>query len=47
VPIESAGQALADFLRLGADLEIVEPGELREQATRTVRAMTALYQAVG
>jgi predicted DNA-binding transcriptional regulator YafY len=45
VPIESAGQALADFLQLGADLEIVEPAELREQAIRTVRAMTALYQA--
>jgi predicted DNA-binding transcriptional regulator YafY len=44
VPIESAGQALADFLRLGADLEIVEPAELREQTIRTVHAMTALYQ---
>jgi predicted DNA-binding transcriptional regulator YafY len=44
VPIESAGQALADFLRLGADVEIVEPADLREQAARTARAMTALYQ---
>lgn len=43
VPIESADQALADFLRLGADIEILEPAELREQATRTIRAMTAIY----
>jgi predicted DNA-binding transcriptional regulator YafY len=43
VPIESAGQALADFLRLGADLEIVTPAELREQAISAIRAMTAVY----
>jgi predicted DNA-binding transcriptional regulator YafY len=43
VPIESPGQALADFLRLGADIEIVEPADLREQAARTARAMIALY----
>ena len=43
VPIESATQALADFLRFGADLEIVTPAELREQAIRTIRAMTAVY----
>lgn len=44
VPIESADQALADFLQLGADLEIVEPAGLREQAMRAIHAMTALYQ---
>jgi predicted DNA-binding transcriptional regulator YafY len=43
VPIESADQALADFLRLGADIEILEPAELREQASRTTRAMAAIY----
>ncbi|HUB37245.1 MAG TPA: YafY family protein [Streptosporangiaceae bacterium] len=43
VPIESADQALADFLRLGAELEILEPAELRQQAARTCRAMTAIY----
>jgi predicted DNA-binding transcriptional regulator YafY len=43
VPIESADLALADFLRLGADIEILEPAELREQAGRTIRAMAALY----
>src|SRR5689334_14039297 len=43
VPIESPGHALADFLRLGADLEILEPAGLREQAARTIRAMAANY----
>jgi predicted DNA-binding transcriptional regulator YafY len=43
VPIESADQALGDFLRLGADIEIVEPAELREQAASTIRAMATLY----
>ena len=42
VPIESAGQALADFLRLGADLEIVEPPDL-DQAVQTIHAMRARY----
>jgi predicted DNA-binding transcriptional regulator YafY len=43
VPIESAGHALADFLRLGADIEILAPAELRDQAARTIRAMAAIY----
>lgn len=43
VPIESADQALADFLRLGSDIEILEPVELREQAARTIRTMAAIY----
>jgi len=43
VPIESADHALADFLRLGADIEIVEPAELRDRAARTIRAMAAIY----
>jgi predicted DNA-binding transcriptional regulator YafY len=44
VPIESADQALADFLRLGADIEILEPAGLRERAASTIKAMTAIYQ---
>ena len=43
VPIESADRALADFLRLGADIEILGPVELRERATGTIRAMMAIY----
>jgi predicted DNA-binding transcriptional regulator YafY len=45
VPIESASQALADFLRLGSDLEIIEPAELREQAIAVIGAMAAVYQS--
>jgi len=45
VPIESAEAALADFLRLGPDLEIIEPAALREQAIAIIEAMAAVYQA--
>ena len=43
VPIEPAARALPDFLRFGADIEILEPAELRDQAARTIRAMAAIY----
>jgi predicted DNA-binding transcriptional regulator YafY len=43
VPIESASQALADFLRLGADLEILGPADLRAAAISSCQAMMALY----
>jgi predicted DNA-binding transcriptional regulator YafY len=43
VPIEPTDRALADFLRLGADIEILEPAEIRDQAARTIRAMAAIY----
>jgi predicted DNA-binding transcriptional regulator YafY len=43
VPIESADLALADFLRLGAEIEVLEPAELREQTARTIQAMAAIY----
>jgi predicted DNA-binding transcriptional regulator YafY len=43
VPIESADLALADFLRFGPDIEVLEPAELREQAARTIQAMAAIY----
>jgi predicted DNA-binding transcriptional regulator YafY len=43
VPIEPAARALPDFLRLGADIEILEPAELRDQAARTIRAMASIY----
>ena len=45
VPLESTGNALAEFLRLGADVEILEPADLREQAIQTVTALAALYRA--
>jgi predicted DNA-binding transcriptional regulator YafY len=43
VPVESADHAIADFLRLGADIEILEPADLREHAARTIRAMATIY----
>ena len=43
VPIESADLAVAEFLRLGADIEILEPAELRAHAARTIKAMAAIY----
>jgi predicted DNA-binding transcriptional regulator YafY len=43
VPIESADQALADFLRLGPDIEILEPIELREQTAKAIQAMASIY----
>jgi predicted DNA-binding transcriptional regulator YafY len=45
VPIESPSQALADFLRLGADLEVLGPDELRAEAARACAAMAGLYGA--
>jgi predicted DNA-binding transcriptional regulator YafY len=45
VPIESSSQALADFLRLGADLEVLGPGELRAEAARACAAMAEMYGA--
>jgi predicted DNA-binding transcriptional regulator YafY len=44
VPVESADQGLADFLRLGADLEVIETAALREQAIGAIHAMAAVYQ---
>ncbi|WP_460357899.1 helix-turn-helix transcriptional regulator [Actinoallomurus acanthiterrae] len=44
VPIESVEQALADFLRLGADIEVLGPPALRERMTETVNALAALYR---
>jgi predicted DNA-binding transcriptional regulator YafY len=44
VPIESAGDALAEFLRLGADIEILEPAALREQVVQTAKDLAALYE---
>jgi predicted DNA-binding transcriptional regulator YafY len=43
VPVESVSQALTDFLRFGADIEILEPAALREQAASTIQEMAAIY----
>lgn len=43
LPVESADQAHAFFLSLGADAEVVAPRELRERIAASVRALAAAY----
>ncbi|MEU9312150.1 YafY family protein [Streptomyces sp. NPDC048256] len=43
VPIESVEHAHAEFLRLGADIEVLQPPELRERIARTVSELAAVY----
>ncbi|MFD5199286.1 helix-turn-helix transcriptional regulator [Streptomyces sp. NPDC058375] len=43
VPVESLDHAHADFLKLAADLEVVEPAELRDRLAATARELAALY----
>ena len=47
VPIESADHALAEFLRLGADVEVLSPAALRRRMQQTVRSLAELYQGPG
>jgi predicted DNA-binding transcriptional regulator YafY len=44
VPIESADHALADFLRLGADVEVLSPAALRCRVRQAVRSLGELYR---
>ncbi|MFE9421587.1 helix-turn-helix transcriptional regulator [Kitasatospora sp. NPDC006697] len=43
VPIESVEHAHGEFLRLGAEVEVLEPVELRERIAATVQALAARY----
>lgn len=43
VPIESIGNAAAQFIRLGAELEALEPPELRAELARLARSVLQLY----
>jgi predicted DNA-binding transcriptional regulator YafY len=45
VPIESLIHAHQDFLRLGAEVEVLEPEELRVRLAETARSLAALYAA--
>jgi predicted DNA-binding transcriptional regulator YafY len=40
---ESLGDAYVDIMRLGADVEVLEPADLRERVATAVRAMATLY----
>jgi predicted DNA-binding transcriptional regulator YafY len=46
VPIESIDDAYAMFLRLGADVEIIEPLELRSRMAATANGMAGLYDVI-
>jgi predicted DNA-binding transcriptional regulator YafY len=43
VPIESDSHAEGELLRLGADVEVLEPASLRERMARTVAGLAAHY----
>jgi predicted DNA-binding transcriptional regulator YafY len=43
VPIESEEQACREFLALGADIEVLEPPDLRARLAAAARATAALY----
>jgi predicted DNA-binding transcriptional regulator YafY len=43
VPIESVDHAHAEFLRLGTDIEVLEPPELREKIARTAARLARRY----
>ncbi|WP_427918837.1 helix-turn-helix transcriptional regulator [Streptomyces sp. cg40] len=43
VPIESVDHAHGEFLRLGTDIEVLSPPELRDRITRTVAELAERY----
>ncbi|WP_308428997.1 helix-turn-helix transcriptional regulator [Streptomyces brasiliensis] len=43
VPVESLDHAYAEFLRLGTDIEVLAPPELRERIKRTVTEPAGRY----
>ncbi|MGW7254419.1 helix-turn-helix transcriptional regulator [Streptomyces sp. NPDC054834] len=47
VPIESVEHAHGEFLRLGTDIEVLEPAELRERIARTAAELAERYGRCG
>ncbi|MEU9911186.1 YafY family protein [Streptomyces sp. NPDC051001] len=43
VPIESVDHALGEFLRMGTDIEVLQPPELRERLARTAAELAETY----
>jgi len=43
IPIESVERAASGLIALGADVEVVEPSELRERLVTTVQGLVRLY----
>lgn len=44
LPVESVEHALGEFLRLGSDVEVLGPAELRERVAATAERIAALYR---
>lgn len=44
VPIESVDHAHGEFLRLGTDIDVLAPAELRDRLAATARTLAARYQ---
>ena len=44
IPIESIDYAAADLLRLGSEVEVLKPAELRRRVADTARALLQIYQ---
>ncbi|GAA4566486.1 YafY family protein [Micromonospora coerulea] len=47
VPIESVKHAQVELLKLGADVEVLAPAELRDRLAATAHALAGLYPAPG
>ena len=47
IPIEEMGHALGDLLRLGVDVHVVEPIELRDRIAATVKELDGHYSQLG
>ena len=45
MPVGSVRQACVELLRFGAELEVVDPPELRARMTETAAAMSTLYRS--
>ncbi|MCX5330214.1 YafY family protein [Streptomyces sp. NBC_00140] len=43
VPIESVEHAVGEFLRMGTDIEVLQPSELRERLARTAAELAEMY----
>jgi len=43
VPIETVRHAHGEFLRFGAEIEVVDPSELREMVTSTIGKLSGIY----
>ena len=43
LPIESMTHAETEFLKLGAEVEVLEPAALRDRLTSTVARLAAVY----